>query len=111
MRPVTVTTTDASADPVASPPVPLDIYLNPFNVSLQAVVTGTVDYDVQYTNDNIWDPAWDPDTANWTTYTDFDGETTSQSHPTTDVVRAVRLLQNSGDGSVQLTIVQSGLIS
>ncbi len=113
MRPVTVVTTDASGGAKAAPPIPLDIYQNPFNVSFQAIVTGTVNYDVQYTNDDIWAAGYNPATGNWADYTtpDFSGETASKNGSTTEVVRAVRLLQNTGDGSVRLTVVQSGLQS
>lgn len=108
MRPIELTTEDASEDPVSSPVCPLDLRLTPFQVTVDCVVTGTVDYDVQYTNDDIWAEGYDPATGNWIPMTDLDGEVADAVGTLISPVRAIRLLQNSGDGSVTARVVQAG---
>lgn len=108
MRPVTVNTSNAGGGAVASNPVPVNWRKAPFELGLQAEVTGTVDYDIQYTLDNIRASGWAAASANWITMTDFDGKTADAQGKFTIPCTAVRLLQNSGAGSVQLRIVSAG---
>lgn len=93
----------------ASRVVPLDHHKNPFSVSVDCVVVGTVDYDVQYTHDNIFDPDWNEGTANWRTHSTLDGLTASADGYIAFPVRAARTLLNSGTGSVETTVTQSGV--
>ncbi len=111
MRPFTLTTSDASGGAKSSLPGPLDIYLNPFNVSLDAKVTGTVSYDIQYTEDNVWASTFDVATAKWTSLLGLDDATADGQATLTSAVTAVRILQNSGTGSVSLRVTQSGAVS
>lgn len=107
MRPVVVTTSDASGGVKTSNPVPMDIYGRP-EVSLQADVTGTANYTVQQTLDDVFDstvsPTWfdHPDSTLVAATADAQGNYAY-------IPRAIRLKQNSGSGSVRLTIIQAGV--
>ena len=109
MRPVTLTTSDASGAAVASPVCPLDLYLTAFQVTLMTVVTGTVDYDLQYTQDDVYAGGYDPSTGNWKTVTGVDGATAAAEATLISPVTAVRILQNSGSGSVSCRVIQAGI--
>ncbi len=52
MRPVVYTLSDASGGAKTSSVYPPDNYVSPFNVAISVVVTGTVNYTVQYTFDD-----------------------------------------------------------
>lgn len=99
---VTVGTTGVGA----SAPIPLDQYLTPFNVSVGCVVTGTIDYTVQYTFDAVFASAG-PFT--WTNHADLTGETATADGTYISPVAATRVLTNSGTGSVAMTVMQAGL--
>ena len=106
MRPVTLTT----SGPMSSPVCPLDIYLSSFQVTLAADVTGAVNFDVQYTTDDVWASGYDPALGNWTAVTDMVGAIANVTKTIVSPVTAVRLVQNSGAGSVSLRIIQAGAI-
>lgn len=101
MRPISVTQSGAGS----SAPIMLDIHGRP-EVSLQANVTGTVNYDVEQTLD---DPA--SGSAVWFDHPDSNlvGATASKQGNYGYIPRAVRLTINSGGGSVTLTVIQSGI--
>jgi hypothetical protein len=109
MRPITLNTSNAGGGAITTPPCPLDLYISPFNVTLQAIVTGTVSYDVQYTKDDVFAVGYVPSTGQWTSITAMTAATTSVEATLISPVTAVRLVQNSGSGSVRLRILQAGL--
>jgi hypothetical protein len=108
MRPIILTTSDASGGTKNSAGAVLDYYGRP-EVSLQVVVTGSATWTVQQTLDNILDatvtPTWfnHPDTANMVT------QTVNRQGNYAYIPTAVRLQQTAGSGSAVLTIVQAGL--
>jgi hypothetical protein len=90
----------------ASPPVPMDVYLDPFNTSLFLDVTGAVNITVQYTgDDNILTSAGP---FVWYDHTDLTSQTTDAVGTIISPVTAVRLLTNSGAGTAELTVLQAG---
>lgn len=93
----------------ASPPLPLDMYLDPFNASLFIDVTGTVNVTVQYTGDD--DVLTSVGPFVWFDHSDLTGETADTVGTIISPVTAVRLLTNSGTGSAQLTVLQAGVQS
>lgn len=109
MRPVRLTTSDASGGAKASSVCPMDLYISPFNVTLQTLVTGTANYDIQYTKDDVFAVGYDPSTGQWTSLTGMTGATAAAEATLISPVTAVRILQNSGTGSVRLTVLQAGL--
>lgn len=109
MRPVTVETEDASGGVKASRPIPVNWRKAPFQLGLQVTTDGTVDYDVQYTLDDIRAEGWDPATANWLPCSQSLDGATSDASETFDIpCTALRLVQNDGSGSVLLRIVSAG---
>lgn len=100
MRPISVTQTGAGS----SAAIVLDIHGRP-EVSLQCVVTGTVNYDVEQTLD---DPASSP---TWFDHPDTNlvAATASKQGNYGYIPRALRLTVNSGSGSVVLTVIQAGI--
>lgn len=87
--------------------IPVDIYLTPFNVTLAVEVTGTVNYTVQWTTDDIFAaPGGGP--FIWTNSTVLG--TTSQVGSLVAPVRAVRILTNSGGGTAKFQVIQAGVM-
>lgn len=107
MRPIQVTVSDASGGAKASNPAVLDYYGRP-EVSLQAVVTGTVNYTIEQTLDNPLEPGA---TVTWFSHPDPNlvSQTVNRQGNYAYIPTAVRVLLNSGSGSVKLTITQAGL--
>jgi hypothetical protein len=78
--------------------------VSPFNVGFGVVVTGTVNYTVQHTFD---DPAVGFTT--WFDHPSVASETTNQDGNYAFPVTGVKVLVNSGGGSVVMNLVQSGI--
>lgn len=110
MRPIIQTLSDASGGAKATAPLPPDIYLNPFSVSLQAEVTGVATYTVEWTQDDIWASGYDPDagTSVWNAVDGMNAAVASATATFNQPVRAFRMRQTAGAGSVKLIIVQGG---
>lgn len=92
----------------SSAPLPLDKYARP-QISIQVDVSGTVNYTVQQTDDDIFDPTA---TINWFDCSDPNvvGQTAGAQGFLTNVPSALRLLINSGTGTAVITIIQPGII-
>jgi hypothetical protein len=94
----------------ASREVPVDRYLNPGNVSVAVEVTGTINYTVQWTMDDVYAGApgpfvWFPGQTNVV------NATTTQAASIVSPVSAVRVVTNSGTGTAKLIVQQSGAAS
>jgi len=101
MRQIVLTQTGAGTTAAA----PLDIHGRP-DISLQVVVTGTVNYTVQQTLDNpqtVASPTWFPHPD-----VNLVAQTVNRQGNYAYVPAAVRLVVTSGSGSATLTIIQSG---
>ena len=85
--------------------IPLDIYTPNQVTNISAKTSGTVDYSVEYTNEDPFDRAITqlavphPNASLTTASGD-------ETQFTTTLMRAVRLRVNSGSGSIRFTIVQ-----
>lgn len=89
--------------------MPLDIYASNGRTTIDTIVTGTVNYTVQYTNDDPFDNSIIQTSKDHPTAA-LVGATADQYGSTdTIIMRAVRLLINSGTGSVKMTVVQQSL--
>lgn len=84
---------------------PLDIYTPNQVTSISVDVTGTLDYSIQYTNDDPFNPAITP-VAVPHPVSALVGATTDQTASTTTLMRAVRFTINSGNGSARVTVTQ-----
>ena len=89
--------------------IAMDINIPAIAIALGAVVSGTVNYDVQATLDDIWSTTFNNGTATWFTHPTLVGQVASLSSNYAYPVRAIRLRQNSGSGTTTLTVVQSGI--
>lgn len=91
----------------ASQEIPLDQYVSPFNVSLAVIVTGTINYTVQFTFDDIFASNSGPFT--WFDHSDLTALAVDAEAVLVSVVRAVRILTNSGTGTGRFETQQAGL--
>lgn len=101
MRPTTVTVAAVGISPVIVP----DYHLNPFNIGLGVKVTGTINYTVEHTFDDVYDstvtPVWFPNAS-------LTAQTANKDGNYAYAVRGIRLNNASGTGSATLTVVQAG---
>ena len=104
MRPITLTLTNQT-----SAPVPLDVYLTPFSVSVAFQVTGSVAATLQYTMSDVFakdyvaasDPGWK----------DFPGminEAADKLAHITQPLRAIRVA-STNTGTTVVRIAQAGI--
>lgn len=107
MRPVTYTLSDASLAAKVSSVYPPDNYVSPFNVAVSVLVTGTVDFDVEYTFDDVFASNYNPATGNWTVHPTVNGTSTIDGNIAYPVT-GIRIKLNSGTGSVTATFIQAG---
>lgn len=106
MRPIVLTTSDASGGAKNSSTAVMD-YMGRPEVSLQLDITGTATCTVQQTLDDPFDSTI---TAVWVDHPDVNlvGATADKQGNYAFIPRAVRLRQTAGNGSARLTIVQAG---
>lgn len=102
MRPVVVTQQGAGS----SATVPLDHYQNPFQVGIGVVVSGTVNYTIQHTFDDIFDAAVTP---TWFSHPTLASLAANADGNYAFPIRAVKVLVNSGTGSATATVIQAGM--
>jgi hypothetical protein len=93
-----------------SNPIPMDQYLNPFNVGFGCYVTGTATYSVQHSFDNPFSVGYNPATAVWFNHPDVDAQTANADGNYAFPVLAIRLNVTAGTGSVQLNMIQAGVV-
>lgn len=108
MRPITVTQTN-TGDSAA---IPLDLYLTPFHVTIQGVITGTPTYSVQYTNDDVFASSYVAASGNWFTLSGISGATANAVDTIIAPVTAIRLrvtAVGAPTDSVQMRVTQAGV--
>jgi hypothetical protein len=109
MRPVVINLSDASVASKASNPVILDHYISPFATTLSVLVDGTVDYTVQYTFDQVFENGWTGSVGNWVNHPSLSAKTATLDSNLAYPATAVRIVLNSGSGSVRFTVIQAGI--
>jgi hypothetical protein len=87
---------------------PPDHYVSPFNIALGVTVTGTVNYTVQYTFDDVFAKDFTPASANWVDHPSLTAQTATKDSNIAYPVRGIRLSVASGTGTTRLTIIQAG---
>lgn len=90
-----------------SPPVPLNLYSDPFNVSVGVTAVTSATYKLQYTFDNIQAATWPNGTQVWFDHATMTGETTTADATLNNPITALRF-SLSVAGSLSAVIVQSG---
>jgi hypothetical protein len=83
-----------------------DHYQSPFNVGIGVVVSGTVNYTIQHTFDDVLDGAVTP---TWFNHPTLASLATSADGNYAFPVRAVRVFVNSGSGTATATVIQAGM--
>ena len=102
-----VLTAATSTDSAVSP---MNLNTSPFNVGFGITVTGTINYTVQHTFDDVFSPSFDPTTAVWFDHPTIASQATNQDGNYAFPVVAIRLKNNSGGGTAVMTIVQAGIV-
>jgi hypothetical protein len=87
--------------------VNLDYNVSPYAIGLGCVVSGTVNYTVQHTFANIYALDYDPVSYVWFANSDLTGKTANAEGAMTIPSVAVRILLNSGSGTVEMTVLQA----
>jgi hypothetical protein len=105
MKPITVSKTASGSTST----IPLNVNINPFNVGIAVVVSGTVNYTVQYTFDNVWSSTYDSATATWFDHASLLTKTGNETGNFAFPVAGMRLTVNSGSGTATMTVIQAGL--
>lgn len=100
-----LTTSGASVSAVYG----LDYWAKEFNVSVQAIVTGTVVFSLEYTSDDIQASTFTPGAANWMEHPSMTDATESGFVQIVTPVTAIRINQASGAGSVRAAVIQQGM--
>lgn len=103
MRPITVVQDGVGN----SAPIPLDIFRDPFNVTVQCVITGAPTFTVEYTCD---DPAAP---VNWFPLAGITNAVANAVDSLISPVTAIRLRQTAGaaGNGVTMRVIQAGLPS
>jgi hypothetical protein len=103
MRPVTLSQTGVGN----SVPVPVDIYLDPFNITIAVEVTGTVTYSVVWTTDDVWNTP--PGSLNYYAGpANLQAATTNQVGTLDSPVTAIQLQVTAGTGTATMRVLQAG---
>lgn len=100
MRPKTIQVTGVGT----SAWIPVDWYKLPINISLHATVSGTVTSTIEYTVSDVYDPAVTPIAF---PVTGMSGLTANTAGNIAFPIRAVRINNTAGTGTLSLTIMQS----
>lgn len=89
-------------------PIPTNRYSQNPNIGVGCVVTGTVNYTVQHTFDDVQAAGYVAASGNWFDHATIVAQTISKDGNYFAPVRAIRLKYNSGTGSVSMTLVHGG---
>jgi len=99
MRPQVITQTGTGSTAW----IPLDYKQSPFNIGFGVTVTGTVNYTVEHTFDDVYDSTVTPVAFSHSTAA---SQSTNQDGNYAFPIRAVRVTVNSGTGTAKLTLLQ-----
>lgn len=105
----------------ASQEIPLNLYVIEFNVNLVVEVSGTVNYTVQYTFDDVQNtngtlsatagfPTATGGPYNWVNHSSLTSQTANNAGQLIGPTVATRIVTNSGSGTLSFRVIQSGLI-
>lgn len=89
----------------SSSPVVINTNVTPVNIGFAAVVSGTVNYSIQFSYD---DPAVGFTT--WFDDTSITSKTGNEDGSINFPISAMKVLINSGSGTVTLNVIQAGIV-
>lgn len=105
MTPITISKTGTGRSAVVVP----DSFQNPFNVGIQLVVTGTVEFNVEVTMDDPMATGFVAASADWSIPSGFSAISAGAISSLTVPCHGISLNVTSGDGTVTANIVQAGV--
>lgn len=105
MRRIVLTQTGAGGSAVS----PMNLNTSPFNVGFGVIVSGTVDYTVQHTFDDVFSPTFNAGTATWFPHPTIAAQAANADGNYAFPVTGIRLLVNSGGGTATLVLLQAGI--
>lgn len=89
--------------------IPLDYRAEDFGVGIICdVLSGTPDYTVQLTSDDVQDSAFNPATAAWQAHSTLAALTVSAKGNLAFPCTGMRLTKNSGIGTVRMRVIHMG---
>lgn len=105
MRPTTISKTGTGS----TAPIPMLLFVTPFNVGIGVVVSGTVNYTVQHTFDDVWATGYTAGSGNWFNHASLASQAANADGNYAFPVTAIRLTVNSGSGTATMTVIQAGV--
>lgn len=102
MRRIVISKTGTGSSSLA----PMDQYQSPFNVGIGVVVSGTVNYTIQHTFDDVQNPSVTPV---WFNHPTLNGLTANADGNYAFPVAAIKVLIGSGSGTATATLLQAGV--
>lgn len=90
----------------ATSPIVFPVSYRAPSTSIQAEVTGTVDYTISYTLENVFDVTTPATNANWVDITGMTAATADAQKLVDGSIFALKYTLNSGAGSVKITCSQ-----
>lgn len=105
MRRIELSKTGAGASAVS----PMNLNTSPFNVGFAVIVSGTVNYTVQHTFDDVYSPTFNASTATWFAHPTIASLAANADGNYAFPVTGIRLLVNSGGGTATLVLLQAGI--
>lgn len=109
MRPIRATVSSQTTSAV----IPMDIYLDPFNVSIGVALSAgaSLTYTVQHTFDDVFASNFNAATATWYPHASLATKTASADGNYAFPVTAIRLNVTAyTSGSATMTLVQAGIM-
>ena len=105
MRPVYVSVTGEATSSV----IPINHYVTPFNVGFGIKVSGSVNYTVQHTFDDVFAAGFNPSTATWFNHPTIAAQSANADGNYAFPVVGIRIKGNTGSvGTITLCLVQAG---
>ena len=105
--PLQRTQTYSNPGALTTPSWNCDPSITPFQVGIACIVTGAVDYKLQYSYSTLDSPTATDSDADWIDSTDIPaGTTATKETKFTSPIARVRLVFASGTGSVKMTMLQ-----
>lgn len=102
MRRIVLSKTGAGSSAIS----PMNLNSTPFNVGIGVVVSGTVNYTIQHTFDDVQNAAVTPV---WFSNSSLTGLAANADGNYAFPVSAIKVLVNSGSGTATATIIQAGI--
>ncbi len=92
----------------SSNPIPVNHYSENASIAVGVKVTGTVNYTVQHTFDDVFVKGFDPSAATWFAHETLAAQTANADGNYFAFPTAIRITVNSGTGAATMILVPGG---